>query len=152
MDVYLDDLAHLDDVVLRAALHRCAQSNTKYFPTLPEILDAVDDLATARGVGAGGAALWEECERYIFRVWSEANDHRVRQAGGYPWPNDRCKQIIRETLNLTPRMIATMHPKDYAETRGRFVSAYDSVQAIEFADAQERARLNEPTPLRQIGD
>lgn len=135
MDVYLDDLTGLDDVTLRAALQRCAQSNSKYFPTVPEILAAVEELATARGTAEGGAALWEDCERRIFRQWSEANDHLVRQQGGYPWPNNRCKQIVRETLNLTPRMIALMHPKDYAETRTKFIAAYDSVQAVERAES-----------------
>lgn len=27
-----------------------------------------------------------------------------------------------------------MHPKDYAETRAKFISAYDSVQAVERAE------------------
>jgi hypothetical protein len=134
LDVYLDDLAGLDDVTLRAALARCAQSNSKYFPTVPEILVAVEELATARGSGEGGAALWEACERRIFRVWSEANDAIVRREGGYPWPNKRCQHIVRETLNLTPRIIALMHAKDYADTRAKFIAAYDSAQAVERAE------------------
>ena len=58
----------------------------------------------------------------------------MRQQGGYPWPNPKCKEIVRERLNLTPRMIALMHAKDYEATRGRFIAAYDSAQAVERAE------------------
>lgn len=124
---------HLPDDTLVPAMEMAKQS-CKFFPSPAEFNDILRQVAAARGAIVDGASAWDECERIIFRQWSEANDHLVRQQGGYPWPNLRCKEIVRDRLNLTPRMIALMHAKDYDATRSRFVKAYDEGQAVERAE------------------
>lgn len=107
----------------------------KFFPSPAEFNDLLRQVAAAAGAVVDGASAWDECERLIFRQWSEASDRLVLQAGqGYPWPNPRCKEIVRERLNLNVRAIATMHAKDYDQTRARFIAAYDSGQAVERAE------------------
>ena len=145
-DLWWRKYGGLPDDVLTAAFEVVIDT-CKFFPAPAEFNDILRQVAAASGAVVDGATAWDECERLIFRQWSEAGDRLVLQAGqGYPWPNPRCKELVRERLNLTVRGIATMHAKDYDATRGRFIALYDSVQAVERAeqaiDAPNVRRLN----------
>lgn len=122
-----------DDTLLPA--FEMAKQSCRFFPSPAEFNDLLRQVAASRGAIVDGASAWDQCERIIFRQWSEANDAKVRERGGYPWPNLTCKEIVREKLNHTPRSIAMMHAKDYAATRERFIAAYDSAQAVAQAEA-----------------
>jgi len=108
----------------------------KFFPAPAEFNDILRSVAASRGAIVDGATAWDECERLIFRQWSEAGDRLVLQSGqGYPWPNPECKAVVREKLNLTVRAIAMLHPRDYEAVKGRFVALYDSGQAVTRAES-----------------
>jgi hypothetical protein len=125
---------NLPDATLLPAFEMAKQS-CRFFPSPAEFHDLLRQAAAATGAVVDGATAWDECERLIFRQCSEAGDRLVLQSGqGYPWPNPRCKELVREQLNLTVRGIATMHAKDYDATKARFVALYDSVQAVERAE------------------
>lgn len=153
LDVYLDELAGLDEVTLRGALARYRQGGRPFFPTVPEIEKAANELATARGVAVDGAAAWEAMDRALFRVWSEAGDRligmRIVDGGpGYPWPNERCREIVRIRMNRTVRGLATIENEiERAKARAEFVRLYDATSANE----QAKANLEAPQPLRRIG-
>lgn len=145
--MYLDDLAHLDDLNLRAALQRCAQSNSKYFPTVPEILKAVEDMQIASGAVLTGETAWAQLWRDVVSQYSEANNRivsaRIRAGGpGYPWPDDTSKDIVRNHLGLPLGVHdLAMMTNDYEVEKYRklFVKLYDerrsTVQAVERAEA-----------------
>lgn len=135
-DLWWRKFGALPDDVLIAAFELVIDT-CKFFPAPAEFNDLLRQVATSRGAVVDGASAWDECERLIFRQWSEAGDRLVLSSGqGYPWPNLECKATVREKLNLTVRAIATMHPKDYDATRERFINAYDAAQAVERAEAQ----------------
>jgi hypothetical protein len=134
-DLWWRKFGALPDDVLAAAFEVVIDT-CRFFPSPAEFNDILRQVAASRGAIVDGATAWDECERLIFRQWSEAGDRLVLQSGqGYPWPNPRCKDIVRERLNLTVRGIAMMHARDYDQTRARFIAAYDSGQAVERAEA-----------------
>lgn len=145
-DLWWRKFGALPDDVLGAAFEIVIDT-CKFFPAPAEFNDILRSVAASRGAVVDGATAWDECERLIFRQWSEAGDRLVLQSGdGYPWPNPACKAVVRDRLNLTVRGIAMMHPKDYDATRARFIQIYDSGQAV----AQAETAIDAPN-LRRIG-
>lgn len=68
MDVYLDELADLDEVTLRGALKRYAAGGRSFFPTVPEILKAAGDLNAARESQPLALEAWGQFCKKIGRV------------------------------------------------------------------------------------
>lgn len=147
MDVYLDDLAGFDDVTLRAALARCAQSNSKYFPTIPEILQAVEDMKISSGQVMDGQSAWVAFEARVLRRFGPTTK-------SHDWPDDDTRDIVRNHLGLP---VGGVHPLATMESayerdqiRKRFVKLYDERRNT--AQAVERAeQIAGPTVLRLTG-
>jgi len=149
LDVYLDELAALDEVTIRGALTRYRQGGRSFFPTVPEILKAASELAAARGVAVDGASAWEAMQRALFGQWSEASDRlistRIAAGGpGYPWPNERCREIVKARMNRTVRGIAQIESAyELDKVRGEFIRLYNANEAADEAE-QTVARLAPP--------
>lgn len=125
----------LPDSVLVPALTLALDTCT-FFPSVAEFNDIIRRVAGAEGEVVDGASAWEACERRVFSSWSEAGDSLIRQTGGgYDWPNEGCKRLVRETLNLTVRAIATMHEIEYGKVKVRFIALYNEQQQVSAAQA-----------------
>lgn len=131
---FWETFGHLPDDVLAPAF-AMAKRTSRYFPSVPDFETLVRQVARGQGQIVDGVSAWEACERLIFRCWSEANDHLVRQEGGYPWPDAQCKSIVRDELNLTVRRIALLHPKEYERVREEFIRRYNGAAALVEAQA-----------------
>lgn len=138
-------------MTIRGALARYKQGGRAFFPTVPEILKAVSELAAARGVAVDGASAWEAMQRALFSQWSEAGDRligtRIAAGGpGYPWPNERCREIVKGRMNRTVRGIAQIESAyELDKVRAEFVRYYDAKQAVDAVEAQDTAaRLPAP--------
>lgn len=139
---------HLPDGLLVPAFE-LALDTCKFFPSIAEFNDLLRTVAKSEGAVVDGATAWDAIERAIIGRWSEAGDRMILSAGtGYPWPDDRCKRLVRDAMNLRVRDIATMHPAEYARTRDDFIRRYDQAEQVERAQVGVGVL---PTPLRQIG-
>jgi hypothetical protein len=139
----------LPDGVLLPAFE-LALDTCKFFPSIAEFNDLIRAVAQSEGGIVDGATAWNACERALFACWSETRDRLILAKGeGYPWPDPRCKEVLRGAMDRTVRDVANMHPKEYAATRDRFVALYD--QGAQVAQAQHGSPSIGPTPLRQIG-
>jgi hypothetical protein len=67
----------------------------------------------------------------------------------FDWPDERTRQIVREDLGGVHFIAHVESDYQLDKLRERFIKLYD--QGANVADAQERANLTAPTPLRQIG-
>lgn len=128
--------------VLRTAF-QAALDSCEFFPSPAAFNDILRGISAQSGAVVDGAAAWDAMQREIFGCWSETNDRINVRAHGYPWPNDRCKAILRGDLNLTVRDVAEMHPAEYAKTRERFIHLFDRDQQVAQAE-QTVARLAPP--------
>ena len=130
-----------DDVLMQA--FAVAQRSLKWFPKPAEFDAIIRTIAAKGGAVVDGASAWDALERDLFGCWSETNDRINVRVHGYPWPNDRCKAILRGELNCTVRDVAEMHPKGVADLRARFIALYDGVAQVAQAE-QTVARLAAP--------
>ena len=130
-----------DEVLLtgfQVALDTCT-----FFPSPAEFNGLLRTISAAQGQIVDGASAWDAMERELFGCWSETNDRINVRVHGYPWPNDRCKALLRGELHCTVRDVAEMHPKGVADLRARFVARYDGVAQVAQAE-QTVARLDPP--------
>lgn len=128
-----------------------ALDTCKFFPSIAEFNDLIRAVAQAEGAVLDGATAWNACEKALFTCWSEARDRLLlAKDEGYPWPDTRCKEVLRGAMDRTVRDVANMHPKEYAATRERFVALYD--QGAKVAQAQHGSPVLAPIPLRRLGD
>ena len=139
----------LPDGVLLPAFE-LALDTCKFFPSIAEFNDLLRAVAQAEGRIVDGATAWNACERALFSCWSETRDRLILARGdGYPWPDERCKDVLRRQMDRTVRDVANMHPKEYATARERFIQLYD--QGAQVGRAQESNALALPSKIRQIG-
>ena len=126
---------NLPDSVLVPAFELALNTCT-FFPSIAEFNAILRRVAGAEGEVVDGASAWEACERRVFSCWSEAGDSLIRQSGGgYDWPDEQCKRLVRETLNLTVRAIATMHEIEYGKVKARFIEQYEAGRQVSEAQA-----------------
>ncbi len=128
--------------MLRTAF-QTALDTCEFFPSPAAFNDILRGISAQSGTVVDGASAWDGMERAMFSCWSETNDRVNVREHGYPWPNERCKAVLRGDLNCTVRMIAEMHPAEYAKTRERFVALYDRAQQVNQAQ-DTAARLAPP--------
>lgn len=132
---FWDTFGTLPDDVIQPAFE-LAKRTCKFFPSPAEFGELVESLTARSGEIVNGATAWESCQQLIFGRYSEATEAQIRKEGnGYPWPNERCKHVTRKVLGLTVRDIAMKSGRDLDITRAKFIAAYDSVQAVERAEA-----------------
>jgi hypothetical protein len=136
-----------DDVLLQA--FAVAKRTSKFFPSPNEFDEIIRQIGRKSGAVVDGATAWDAMQRDLFGCWSETNDRINIRVHGYPWPNDRCKQILRGQLNCTVRDVVEMHPAEYAKTREAFVKAYDGAAQTEQAEATV-AKIAAPAPLSVV--
>lgn len=125
----------------QAALDTC-----EFFPTPAAFNEILRGISAQTGTVVDGASAWEAMDRSMFSCWSETNDRINVREHGYPWPDERCKQIIKGEMRRMVRDIAEMHPAEYAKTRERFIALYDGARVVEQASATV-AKLQAPTPV-----
>lgn len=146
-EVYFDGLGHLDDLTLKAAFARCAQSSPKFFPTVHELLKAVEDMRLASGETMDGDAAWVAFEQRVLRRFAPTTKQ-------HDWPDDATRDIVRNHLGLP---VGGVHPLATMENayerdqyRKRFVKLYDERRLTGQAVAQAETAIDAPN-LRRIG-
>lgn len=132
----------LDEATFAAACEY-AIDNDDFFPTVRRFREIVATLDVATGTRLNGARAWEAFLRRVVRTYSPGITK------SFDWPDERTRQIVREDLGGVHFIAHIESDYQLDKLRERFVKAYDQGGAV--ADAQERARLAEPTPIRQIG-
>lgn len=142
---FWDTYGDLPDDVLLEAFATIKRSG-KFFPRPADFDEAVRQIGRKAGAINDGASAWDAMQRDLFGCWSEANDRVNIRVHGYPWPNDRCRQILRGQLNCTVRDVVEMHPAEYAKTREAFIRAYDGAAQVDQAEATV-AKLQAPAPI-----
>lgn len=138
----------LPDDILQTAFQVAAQSGG-FFPTPATFNEILRGISAQSGAVVDGASAWEAMDRSMFSCWSETNDRINVREHGYPWPDERCKQIIRNDMRRMVRDIAEMHPAEYAKTRERFIALYDGARVVEQASATV-AKIEAPAPLSVV--
>jgi len=132
--------------VLQTAF-QAALDTSEFFPSPAAFNEILRDVSAQSGAVVDGASAWEAMERGIFSCWSETNDRINVREHGYPWPDERCKQIVRGEMRRMVRDIAEMHPAEYAKTRERFIALYDGARVVEQAAATV-AKIQAPDPVQ----
>ncbi len=141
---YGDLPADVIRTAFQAALDTC-----EFFPSPAAFNEILRDVSAQSGAVVDGASAWEAMDRTMFSCWSETNDRINVREHGYPWPDERCKQIIRNEMRRMVRDIAEMHPAEYAKTRERFIALYDGARVVEQAEATV-AKIAAPAPLSVV--
>ena len=101
MDVYLDDLGHLPEATIRAALQRYASTGKPHFPTVPEILKAVSE---ASGAPSAEEAIGKLRRKIMFRYSAETRPTAELDAG---------EAALVHDLGMTPARLAALAPKEF---------------------------------------
>jgi hypothetical protein len=139
---FRERFAGLDEATFAAACEY-AIDNDDFFPTIRRFREIVATIDVAGGARLDGPKAWEAFMRRVVRSYSPG----ITKV--FDWPDERTRQIVREELGGVHFIAHVESDYQLDKLRERFVKAYD--QGANVADAQERARVAAPAPLRQIG-
>ena len=145
LDVFLDELIELDELTVRAALKRYAQTGRGFFPTVPEIMKAASDIDAVRTGQPTSLDAWAEFRRKVTRINLDILGHSP--------------EVERQRLGLTDldsamarRLggwghLALMPPKDLDWKAKEFAQVYG--ECVERQRTEDQLVALEPArPLR----